>query len=152
VHRRGLLIGLALLLAGCSSTGPYPAALPAALPAAVAIDAQRPLQATWLRTELYFATGLLGVDEAAQEARWRDFLDRSVTPRFPDGLTVLDAYGQWQDPGARAPERLRSKLLIVLHDPQPDTLARIEAVRSDWKALSGDDSVLRVTQPAEISF
>lgn len=143
---RSLLLAVALLLAGCAAPGRLSES------EASAVDSQRPAQAAWLRTELYFATGLVGVDEAAQEARWQAFLDRSVTPRFPDGLTVIDAYGQWQDRGASIPERLRSKLLIVLHDPAPDTLARIEAIRADWKALSGDDSVLRVTQPAEVSF
>src|SRR5690242_19489944 len=31
------------------------------------------------------------------EAEWGDFVAREVTPRFPDGFTVLDAAGQWRD-------------------------------------------------------
>ena len=31
------------------------------------------------------------------EAQWARFLDREITPRFPDGLTVIDTRGQWRD-------------------------------------------------------
>ena len=31
------------------------------------------------------------------DAAWDAFLADTVTPRFPDGLTVLDARGQWRD-------------------------------------------------------
>ena len=31
------------------------------------------------------------------EEEWLAFLADTVTPRFPDGLTVLDAAGQWRD-------------------------------------------------------
>ncbi len=34
-------------------------------------------------------------DQPISEERWRAFLDKEVTARFPDGLTVFDAYGQW---------------------------------------------------------
>ena len=29
------------------------------------------------------------------DSEWQDFLATSVTPRFPDGFTVLDGHGQW---------------------------------------------------------
>jgi hypothetical protein len=34
----------------------------------------------------------LGKDITAEE--WQQFVDRDVTPRFRDGLTVFDAHGQ----------------------------------------------------------
>lgn len=86
------------------------------------------------------------------EAQWRSFLDREVTPRFPEGLTVVDAYGQWEGAGEKIPERLRSKLLIVVHPNTQEDSARIEAIRSAWKRMTGDKSVLNVTTPAAVSF
>ena len=65
--------------------------------------------------------GLAPRDDPKQgigEAEWRAFLDREVTPRFPSGLSVLDVYGQWQGKNEHAPERLRSKMLIIDY---PDT-------------------------------
>ena len=109
--------------------------------------------AHWVDTHLYFGLGpaddpTKGVTEAA----WRDFLDKEVTPRFPAGLSVLDIYGQWQGKGEAAPERIRSKVLIVDYPARPENAAKIEAIRVAWKKLTGDQSVMRVTQPADVSF
>jgi hypothetical protein len=86
------------------------------------------------------------------EAKWRDFLDKDVTPRFPDGLSVVDVYGQWQGAKEPAPERLRSKLLIVDYQDSQANRDKVDAIRSAWKKLTGDQSVLRVTQPVDVSF
>lgn len=107
----------------------------------------------WVRTELYFGTGpaddpAAGVDER----RWREFLDREVSTRFPDGLSVYDAYGQWRGKGEREPERLRSKVIVLLHPDTPERRADVEAIRAAWKRATGEQSVLRVTQPADVSF
>jgi hypothetical protein len=107
----------------------------------------------WVDTKLYF--GLGPADQPSKridDAAWRGFLDREVTPRFPDGLSVISVYGQWQGPHEAAPERLRSKLLVIDYVDDPENRARIEAIRQAWKNLTGDRSVLRVTQPADVSF
>jgi hypothetical protein len=116
-------------------------------------DAAHPAAQRWLRTELYFGVGPVDdADGAANEKRWREFLDREVTPRFPDGLSVFDVYGQWRSQGHSDIERLHSKELLILHADTPQHGADIEAIRAAWKRETGDQSVLRVTQPAEVSF
>jgi hypothetical protein len=117
-------------------------------------DAAHPAQTQgWVDTKLYFGLGIVG-DEShgISEQRWREFLDAQVTPRFPDGLSVVDVYGQWQGKGQTAPERLRSKMLVIDYPDTPENRAKVEAIRAAWKQLTGDQSVLRVTQPAEVSF
>ena len=131
------------LLAGCTMPG-----------AARRDGTTHPAQAQgWVDTPLYF--GLGPADQPQQgisEQAWRDFLDREVTPRFPDGLSVLDVYGQWQGARQAAPERLRSRLLVIDYPDTPANRARVEAIRTAWKRRTGDQSVLRVTQPADVSF
>jgi hypothetical protein len=122
--------------------------------AAMAGDAMRPAAATgWIRSELYFGVGDEG-DPAStiDEARWRDFLDHEVTPRFPDGLTVLDGYGQWLFRGEAGPRRQRAKVLVVLHEDTPARRADIEAIRLAWKQATRHQSVLWSQQPATVSF
>lgn len=117
-------------------------------------DPAHPAQAqAWVDTRLYFGLGLEG-DAAGgvSERRWRDFLDREVTPRFPDGLSVFDVYGQWQGKAQKTPERLRSKMLVIDYPDTSENRAKVEAIRAAWKQRTGDQSVLRVTQPAEVSF
>jgi hypothetical protein len=50
------------------------------------------------------------------------------------------------------PERLRSKVLVIDYPDTPANRAKIEAIRTAWKKRTGDQSVLNVTQPAEVSF
>lgn len=107
----------------------------------------------WVDTQLYF--GLGPADDASKgvsEQAWRDFLDKEVTSRFPAGLSVVDVYGQWQGKRETAPERIRSKDLIIDYPKTAENEAKIEAIRAAWKKKTGDQSVLKVTQPADVSF
>ena len=81
---------MALVLAGLLSGCVAPAAKRA--PAA---DANAcPADNAMVQTTLYFGLSRpAGKDITAQE--WQQFVDRDVTPRFRDGLTVFDARGQW---------------------------------------------------------
>lgn len=141
MRRTGWVFGLALLLAGCAGTP------------TLQHDSARPAHARdWSRSELYFGVGGEDGSEAIDEPRWRAFLDAQVTARFPDGLTVFDAYGQWLFRGDPAPSRLRTKVLVILHEDTPQRRADIEAIRLAWKQATGHQSVLWVAQPAEVSF
>jgi hypothetical protein len=152
MNNRGLSLAAlsALILAGCAT-------LPATPPMASATlqgDAAHPAQTQhWVDTRLYFGLGPADrPQQGVSEAAWRDFLDKEVTPRFPDGLSVIEVYGQWQGKQETAPERLRSKLLVIDYPDTPDNRAKVEAIRAAWKQRTGDLSVLRITAPADVSF
>ena len=117
-------------------------------------DTQHPgATQNWVDTKLYFGLGPADhPDMGISEPEWRTFLDRDVTPRFPAGLSVVDVYGQWQGKDQKQVQRLRSKMLIILYPDSPENRARIEAIRAAWKQKTGDQSVLRVTEPADVSF
>ncbi|HEY4990327.1 MAG TPA: DUF3574 domain-containing protein [Opitutaceae bacterium] len=126
---------------------------PAPVTAAMPGDAARPESAHWLRSELYFGFGPLDAgDDGAREMRWRSFLDREVTPRFPDGLTVYDAYGQWRNRTTAATSRLRTKVLVILYEDTPANRGAIDAIRVAYKAATHDQSVLLATERVEVSF
>ena len=66
-------------------------------------------------TELNVYFGLeKGSGETVSEKEWQSFLADTVTPRFPDGLTVLDARGQWFDTDQGRLYQEATKLLNVL--------------------------------------
>jgi hypothetical protein len=147
-----LTVGFLIALAGCA---PRTVALaPEAAAPTLAGDETHPGQAQgWVRTELYFGLGAADHPEkGVTEAEWRDFLDHEVTTRFPAGLSVADVYGQWLGKGRTEPSRLRSKVLIILYPGNSENKERIEAIRAAWKQRTGQQSVLRVTQPADVSF
>jgi len=121
-------------------------------------DPAHPSQtAGWVDTRLYFGLGPADdPTKGTSEAAWRDFLDKEVTPRFPDGLSVMDIYGQWlgkqEAAEGKPPSRERSKLLVIDYPATPENAAKIEAIRSAWKQRTHAQSVLKVTTPAEVSF
>ena len=149
----GSFLVFIILITSVGCMRPVPAAQSATAPT-LAGDAVHPGRTEgWVDTRLYFGLGPADHPETGvSEAAWRRFLDTEVTLRFPAGLSVLDVYGQWQSKGAATPERLRSKLLVIDYLDSAENRGRIEAIRAAWKRLTGDESVRRVTEPAEVSF
>jgi hypothetical protein len=79
-------------------------------------------------------------------------LRQSVTPRFPDGLTVLDGRGQWRNPAGGEISREASSVLIILAPSADDLKTRLEAVRQDYKTRFRQQSVGLVTSTACADF
>lgn len=92
-----------------------------------------------------------GDTEVVGDAAWRAFLAEEITPRFPDGLTVMDAAGQWRDAAGRL-IRERSKLVVILAAPGPEGTRRIDAIVEAYKRDFDQDSVLRVVGTACAAF
>ena len=110
----------------------------------------RPPMAPWTQVELYFGRGL--ADGAViGEAAWRDFLAEVVTPLFPDGLTVVDAAGQWRGADgvvAREP----TKLLIILVPDADAAGPAIEGIIASYKDRFDQESVLHAEQAVCVAF
>ena len=91
--------------------------------------------------------GRLGVTDK----RWTVFLASEVTPRFPDGLTVFDASGQWRDAEKKRIVREPSKIVRII-TADADAQAKIDAVVEAYKKRFHQQSVGVVTRPACVSF
>ena len=89
--------------------------------------------------------------EVVSDTVWRAFLADEITPRSPDGLTVLDAAGQWRD-GSGTIVRERTKLVLILAKPDVDGMRRTEEIAEAYKRAFGQESVLRVITAACVSF
>ena len=100
--------------------------------------------------QLYFGRTMHG--QPIDDAAWRDFLAASVTPRFPDGLTVLDGYGQWRSRATGAIGREVSTVVMIATDAGAETAARLAAIRAEYRARFMQDSVGLVTGAACSSF
>ena len=85
------------------------------------------------------------------EEEWTAFLDTEVTPRFPDGLTVLSGPGQWRGKDGHV-ERERSFVLVVWYEPSRAADAHIEAIRTVFKQRFAQESVMRVDGASCVSF
>lgn len=92
-----------------------------------------------IRTTLYF--GLSRTSGAVSELEWQLFLRDEVTRRFPDGLTVWQAEGQWQTPGGGI-DREQSKVLLLVHGDTPAALQAVQAVIHAYRKAFDQQSVL----------
>ena len=105
---------------------------------------------SFARTELFFGTGKPD-GTAVTEAEFFAFIDEQVTPRFPDGLTVLRAEGQFRgDNNVIVKEH--SFVLILLY-PVEDFRAssrKINEIRQTYNAQFDQESVLRVDDPLAV--
>ena len=103
-----------------------------------------------LRYELFMGRSGQSV-EVVDDTAWAAFLSDTVTPRFPDGLSVLEAQGQWRDSQGRV-QTERSKLLVVLVPQGGDHTRLIDEVSDEYKRQFDQESVLRVVSDACVSF
>ncbi|MEV0257131.1 DUF3574 domain-containing protein [Streptomyces sp. NPDC050732] len=104
-------------------------------------------------TRLFFGTERPDGGPAVTDKQFMAFIDKEVTPGFPDGLTIQDGRGQWRDSNGRI-ERERSYELILLY---PTTEARkrdrqIEEIRSDYEKAFAQDSVARLDERTRVDF
>jgi hypothetical protein len=105
---------------------------------------------SFVRTELFF--GLSRPGGVISESEFKAFVDRRVTPRFPDGLTLLSGIGQFRAAN-QAITVEGSKLLILLYPKQDaEATRKIEQIRSDYKQTFQQQSVLRADEASCVSF
>jgi len=94
------------------------------------------------RLELYFGTQKPG-GAPVTGAEWGAFLNEEVTPRFPDGLTVLTGNGQWRN-AAGVITKETSAVLVILYEPSAEKEVAIEDIRAAYKDRFEQESVMRV--------
>ncbi|MDP1749971.1 MAG: DUF3574 domain-containing protein [Reyranella sp.] len=94
-----------------------------------------------IELNLYFGRDIEAGGEVS-EAQWAEFMAAEVTPRFPDGLSVLNVVGQSRN-SKNQTLRERTKLLIVVVFDAPAHQARVDAIVQSYKKRFGQDGVFR---------
>lgn len=104
----------------------------------------------WVEYQLFMGRG--GPDgEVVDDAAWDAFLDAAVTPRFPDGLTVIDGRGQYRGTDGVV-EKERSKLLVILAPPGGDAKPRLDQIAREYKLEFDEEAVLQTVAEACVAF
>jgi Protein of unknown function (DUF3574) len=79
------------------------------------------------------------------EGQWDTFVREVVMPRFPKGLTIYAAKGEWN--GGREDVYV----VEILHSRGEDETALGE-IAAEYKRRFGQEAVLRVTAPSKLRF
>ncbi|WP_076859866.1 DUF3574 domain-containing protein [Bradyrhizobium mercantei] len=93
-----------------------------------------------MQAELLFGRRIAGHGRVS-DAQWSDFLLKEVTPRFPDGLTLLRASGQWRDPDTGRITREQSFVVRIIAAETPETLARLTQIGAAYRQRFHQQSV-----------
>jgi hypothetical protein len=98
---------------------------------------------------LYF--GMDKPNGTVTAAQWNSFLSDEVTPRFPDGLTVWDAKGQWKDAKGKI-DKEPAKVLLLVHPDSPAEDQAIQAIIDIYKKEFDQESVMRTRSESKVQF
>ena len=99
---------------------------------------------------LYFGTVIPAGGSVSAEA-WKAFVNETVTPRFPAGLTVVQGSGQWQSASGPIISEASYILNIVHAGTAREQKALAEIVRI-YKDKFKHEAVLRLSAPACAGF
>jgi hypothetical protein len=129
-----LLAALGLLSACAQTSAP-------SQPPQVAATCAAPLKPA-LELNLYFGREKPG--GVVSEAEWAAFLAQEVTPRFPDGLSVINVAGQSRATASSPIGRERTKLLIVVVFDPPAHRAKVQAIVEAYNTRFSQIAVFQV--------
>ncbi|MGL4882605.1 MAG: DUF3574 domain-containing protein [Waterburya sp.] len=104
-----------------------------------------------IQVDLFFGRDISGVGEVSK-SQFQSFVDNVITPRFPDGLTIFDTQGQFQDNTGTVVEESSQVVSLITEDTQTNETA-INEIVSEYIAQFQQESVLQaVNEDVTISF
>ena len=99
---------------------------------------------------LYFGRAISDTGVVTDSA-WTDFLREVVTPRFPTGVTVWRAEGQWRG-AAGTLIKEPSFVVEIVHPPTAAADSGIAQIITAYKRRFEQEAVLRVTSLVRVQF
>lgn len=103
-----------------------------------------------ISAEMFFGRSVNS--HVVSEREFAAFLATEITPRFPDGLTVIDARGQWRDDKRSAIVREPSKLVKIIFADDAQRRVDLDAIAESYKQKFHQQSVLIATQQSCVTF
>jgi hypothetical protein len=108
-------------------------------------------QKTMLVAQMFFGQSIKNRGPVSPRD-WASFLREVVTPRFPGGFTVYDAYGQWLGTDSHRVARERTKVLVIATEDSAIVRQHVEEVSSLYRTRFSQRSVGVITTQACARF
>lgn len=102
-----------------------------------------------VQQRLYF--GLAGPAGRVADADWDAFVAHEITPRFPAGLTVVNASGQWQGADHQV-VREPARVVELVHDGSAALDLRVAEIVALYKQRFQQDSVMVARTRVDVCF
>ena len=101
--------------------------------------------------ELLFGRNI-GARTGVSEQAFRRFIDADVTPRFPDGFTVIDMSGQYRDTKRDRIIREPGKLILIALADETAGMTKVRELIDTYKRRFEQQSVGLITRRSCVSF
>jgi hypothetical protein len=134
-----LFVKVLLAVSGCAAYQPDPSN----------VQASATFQ-TLISDRVYFGRSIPS-GGVVSEADWDKFMSEVVTPRFPAGLSVWRAQGQWRDMDSII-HKEDSFILDLLHPDDAMSEQSVQEIMTNYKLRFKQDAVLRVRDTVRVQF
>ena len=91
--------------------------------------------------QLFFGAAIPGGGHVSKQ-QWTHFLDHTITPLFPTGLTVYDTSSQWQDRTTGEVVREKTRVVLVVAPVGAQTDSAVQTIRDAYKSAFHQQSVM----------
>ena len=88
---------------------------------------------------------------AVAETDWEEFVEQEITPRFPEGMTVLSARGQFKN-SSGAIVRENTKVVVLLVPPGGDAMDVIDEIMQAYRQRFQRNFFLRTLEEVCVLF
>lgn len=104
-----------------------------------------------IQTDLFFGRNIPGGGEVS-ESKFQTFVDSVITPRFPAGLTIFDADGQFQDSTGTIIEEPSKVVSLLLEDTLSNETSVNEIVAAYLQQFNQESVLVAANQDVKVSF
>ncbi|ELR99987.1 DUF3574 domain-containing protein [Gloeocapsa sp. PCC 73106] len=105
----------------------------------------------FIQADLFFGRNIAGGGEVSEQ-EFQGFLDSEITPRFPDGLTIFDADGQFQDSTNTIIQEPSKVVTLLFEDTQTNETALDNIVESYIEQFNQESVLLVIDEDQEVAF
>ncbi|MEU2834178.1 DUF3574 domain-containing protein [Streptomyces lavendulae] len=133
--------------------GVLAALLGAGIPALLGTTLHGHVGEPYRETRLSFGTERPGGREPVTRDEFTRFLDREVTPAFPEGLTLRDGQGRRRGPAGATVRETSYEVVLLYPEKEADERGtRVERIRRTYRERIGPSSVGRSDDKVEAGF
>jgi len=104
----------------------------------------------WFSTEIYFGRHFTSRGEISEQ-QFAEFLSHHVTPAFPAGMTVYDAYGQMQHSSGEI-VRQKTKVVVLVHSNSKADDDAINKIIATYRSKFGNPQIMLLTKQVKPVF
>jgi Protein of unknown function (DUF3574) len=104
-----------------------------------------------IQVDLFFGRNIGNVESVSQE-QFQAFVDREITPRFPLGLTNLDAKGQFLSGNGQLIREPSETVSLIIEDTQANETAIDEIVAAYIKQFQQESVLIAVNEDITVAF